>query len=104
MALPQLIDVETLFADPVFSGAQISPDGRKIAYLAPQHGRTNVWVRAIDQEHDDAVCVTHDKRRGIKAFGFTEDPRWLIYMQDTDGNEDWHLYRVDLDNPDGPAL
>ena len=104
MPLPDLIDVETFFADPVFSGAQISPDGPKIAYLAPQHGRTNVWVRGVDQEHDEAVCVTHDRRRGIKVFGFTNDPRWLMYIQDTDGNEDWHLYRVDLENPEAPAF
>jgi hypothetical protein len=104
MSLPELIDVETLFADPVFSNAAISPDGTRVAYLAPNYGRTNVWVRGIDQEHADAVCVTHDKRRGIKGFGFTDDPRWLIYIQDTDGNEDWHLYRVDLEHPDAPAV
>jgi dipeptidyl aminopeptidase/acylaminoacyl peptidase len=104
MALPPLIEVETLFADPVFSNATISPDGTRIAYLAPAYGRTNVWVRGVDQEHDDAVLVTHDKRRGIKGFGFTDDPRWLVYMQDTDGNEDWHIYRVDLENPSAEAL
>ena len=34
----------------------------------------------------------------------TDDPRWLLYLQDTDGNEEWHLYRVDLDDPDAPAV
>ena len=104
MALPELIDVETFFADPAFSGAQISPDGTRIAYLAPKHGRTNVWIRAVDEDHDRAVCVTQDRRRGVKSFGFAADPRWLLYMQDTDGNEDWHLYRVDLQNPEQPAV
>ncbi len=46
-SLPRLIELEELFADPVFSGASISPDGTRIAYLAPAHGRTNVWVRGI---------------------------------------------------------
>src|SRR3954462_14292906 len=91
MPLPRLIPIEELFADPVFSGASISSDGERIAYLAPRYGRTQVWVRGIDQEHDDAVCVTHDKRRGIKSYYWTDDPRWLLYLQDTDGNEDWHL-------------
>ncbi|QUH02090.1 S9 family peptidase [Saccharopolyspora erythraea] len=102
--LPKLIDVEEFFADPVFSGASISPDGTRIAYLAPKYGRTNVWVRGIDEEHEDAVCVTHDARRGIRTYYWTDDPRWLLYLQDTDGNEDWHLHRVDLDAPGEPAL
>jgi hypothetical protein len=63
-----------------------------------------VWVRGVDEEHEDAVCVTHDARRGITTCYWTDDPRWLLYLQDTDGNEDWHLYRVDLDAPDEPAV
>ncbi|HET7571240.1 MAG TPA: alpha/beta fold hydrolase [Gaiellaceae bacterium] len=101
---PRLIPVEELFADPLFSNARISPDGTRIAYVAPAHGRRNVWVRGIDEEHGDAVCVTHDAHRGVFAFQWTDDPRWLLYMQDTDGNEDWHLYRVDLEAPDAPPV
>ena len=103
-SLPKLIPAEEFFADPVFFGPSISPDGTKIAYLAPKYGRTNVWVRGLDQEHADAVCVTHDARRGINIYEWTDDPRWLLYLQDTDGNEDWHLYRVDLEAPDEPAV
>ncbi|TCN55897.1 dipeptidyl aminopeptidase/acylaminoacyl peptidase [Rhodococcus sp. SMB37] len=103
-SLPELIDVEDFFADPHFAGASISPDGTRLAYLAPKHGRRNVWVRGIHEDHDDAVCVTHDSRRGISTFHWTGDSRWLLYLQDTDGNEDWHLHRVDPDAPDVPAV
>ena len=48
---PALIDVEALFADPEFTSASISPDGTRIAYLAPHRGRRNVWVRGTDQDH-----------------------------------------------------
>ena len=104
MPLPRLIPIEELFADPVFSGASISSDGQRIAYLAPNYGRTQVWIRGVGEEHEDAVCVTHDKRRGIKSYFWTDDPRWLLYLQDTDGNEEWHLFRVDLENPDAAAV
>jgi acetyl esterase/lipase len=103
-SLPRLMDVEEFFADPEFAGATISPDGTKLAYLAPSQGRINVWVCGIDEEHVDAVCVTHDARRGIYKYFWTDDPRWLLYLQDTDGNEDWHLYRVDLEAPEEPAV
>lgn len=104
IARPRLIPLEEFFSDPEFSGASLSPDGTRIAYLAPEGGRRNVWVRGIDEEHADAVCVTHDTRRGVGRYHWTDDPRWLLYEQDTDGNEDWHLYRVDLDAPDEPAV
>lgn len=99
-----LIDVEALFADAEFSGAALSPDGTRIAYLAPHLGRRNVWVRGIDQTHADAVPVTHDARRGITTHHWSDDPRWLLYLQDTDGDEAWHLHRVDLDDPGAPAV
>jgi dipeptidyl aminopeptidase/acylaminoacyl peptidase len=101
---PALIDVEAFFADPEFASPSISADGTRIAYLAPHHGRRNVWIRGVDQTHDDAVPVTHDTRRGISTYYWTDDPRWLLYLQDTDGDEDWHLYRVDLEDPDSPAV
>lgn len=101
---PALIDLETFFADPQFANPSISPDGTRIAYLAPHRGRRNVWVRDIERTHDEAVPVTHDTRRGITTYHWTDDPRWLLYLQDTDGNEDWHLYRVDLDDPSAPAV
>ncbi|HEX7350619.1 S9 family peptidase [Brachybacterium sp.] len=101
---PRRLEAEELFADPAFASPLISPDGDRIAYLAPAHGRRNIWVRGIGQDHDDARCVTHDERRGISTFFFCEDPRWLLYLQDTDGNEDWHLFRVDLRSPGSPAV
>ena len=104
MPLPELIPLEMLLADPYFSNASISADGARLAYLAPRNGRTQVFVRGLDQGHDEAVCVTDDRRRGIKSYQWTDDPRWLLYRQDTDGNEDWHLFRVDLENPRSPAV
>lgn len=102
-ANPRRLEIEDLFSDPDFARPTISPDGTRLAYLAPAHGRRNVWVRDIDHDHDLARCVTHDSRRGISTYFFTEDSRWLLYLQDTDGDEDWHLFRVDLDDPDSPA-
>jgi dipeptidyl aminopeptidase/acylaminoacyl peptidase len=99
-----LLPLEEFFSDPAFARPLISPDGERLAYLAPAHGRRNVWVRGREQSHEDAVCVTHDSRRGITDFEWTEDSRWLLYQQDTDGNEDWHLFRADPEQPDAEAV
>src|SRR4051794_30111484 len=104
MSLPPLMKIEDLFADPTFAAARISPDGTRLAYLAPAHGRLNVWVRGIDEEHDQATLVTHSSHRGIGEFHWTDNPRYLCFLQDGNGDECWHIYRVDLENPDAAPL
>jgi dipeptidyl aminopeptidase/acylaminoacyl peptidase len=104
MTLPEIIPVEELFDSPVRAGASIAPDGTKIAYLAPWKNRLNVWVQTIDSDVDDSRCVTADDNRSVYIHQWTDDPRWLLYYQDGDGDENWHLYRVDLDDPGAPAV
>jgi dipeptidyl aminopeptidase/acylaminoacyl peptidase len=103
MALPDMISVEDFFAPPVQAGATISPDGTRIAYLAPWKNRLNVWVQPVDAD-DEGRCVTADETRSVLSFDWTDDPRWLLYLQDEGGDENWHIYRVDLDNPDSEAV
>ena len=100
MALPETISVEDFFSSPVRAGASISPDGTKIAYLAPWKNRLNIWVQSIDAESDDARRVTAEEHRSVQSFSWTDDPRWLLYQQDNGGDELFHIYRVDLDDPD----
>jgi dipeptidyl aminopeptidase/acylaminoacyl peptidase len=92
--LPPLIPRETLFGNPEKASPQISPDGKYLAYLAPKDGVLNVWVRTIGKT-DDRV-VTDDKKRGIRAYFWAEDNLNLLYIQDKDGDENWHLYAVDF--------
>jgi dipeptidyl aminopeptidase/acylaminoacyl peptidase len=92
--LPPLIPREVLFGNPEKAGPQISPDGRKLAYLAPQDGVLNVWVRTVGQE-DDRV-ITDDKKRGIRMFFWQGDSAHVLYMQDADGDENFHLYQTDV--------
>lgn len=100
--MPDIISVEDFFSPPDRTGAQISPDGTRIAYLAPWKNRLNVWVQDLDTE-DEARCVTADETRSVYIFQWTHDSRWLLYMQDDGGDENFHVYRIDLDNPDVPA-
>jgi dipeptidyl aminopeptidase/acylaminoacyl peptidase len=103
MALPDIITVEDFFSPPVRTAATISPDGTRITYLAPWKNRLNVWVQNVD---DDATarCVTADETRSVYIYRWTHDSRWLLYMQDNGGDENWHVYRIDLENPDTPAV
>ncbi|MCK0177431.1 S9 family peptidase [Mycolicibacterium sp. F2034L] len=104
MALPELISVEDLFNPPVRAAATISPDGTRIAFLAPWRNRLNVWIEDLDTENAEPRRITADENRSIMNFDWTDDPRWMIYLQDTDGDENWHIHRIDLDDPDAPAV
>lgn len=94
--MTQLIPREVLFGNPEKSAPMISPDGEKLAYLAPHEGVMNVWVRTVGQE-DDKV-VTQDKKRGIQMYFWAQDNKHIMYLQDIGGNENWRLYGVDLDS------
>ena len=103
MALPELISVEEFFSPPERTAARISPDGTKIAYLAPWKNRLNVWIQDLDGDNPPR-CVTADETRSVYIYQWTDDPRWLLYMQDNGGDENFHVYRIDLDNPGTAAV
>ena len=92
---PPLIPRQVLFGNPERASGEISPDGRWLGYVAPDEGVLNVFV--APREHpDQAKAVTHDRKRGIRAFSFSYDGKYVLYGQDEGGNENFHVYRVDL--------
>jgi dipeptidyl aminopeptidase/acylaminoacyl peptidase len=103
MTTREHIPVDDLFKPPTRAHATISPDGTRIAYLAPWRNRLNVWVHGVDSDAD-ARCVTADDARSVINYQWTDDPRWLLYTQDAGGDENWHVYRVDLDDSSAPAF
>jgi dipeptidyl aminopeptidase/acylaminoacyl peptidase len=92
---PSLIPRELLFGNPERSQATLSPDGEKMAWLAPDaRGVRQVWVRTLDI--DDERCMTNDQHRGISFYGWAWDSKTVLYGQDSDGDENFHLFAVDL--------
>lgn len=95
--LPPLIPREVLFGNPERMNPQISPDGRYLAYVRPDSSNVlQVWVRTIGREDDRAI--TRDPKRGIWNYLWTYDGHDLLYLQDSDGDENFHIYATDLSN------
>lgn len=91
----QLIPRNVLFGNPVKTSPHISPDGTRMAYLAPVNNVLNVWVGTIGKE--DYQPVTDDTVRGIRFYFWAQDNRHILYIQDVGGNENWRLYATNLE-------
>jgi dipeptidyl aminopeptidase/acylaminoacyl peptidase len=91
---PPLIDRELFFGDPEIAGAQISPDGAFIAFLKPFKGTRNVWVKKTADSFDKAKPITADTKRPISAYFWSRDGKYVLFVQDKAGDENYNVYAV----------
>src|SRR5678815_128566 len=98
---PPLIDRELFFGDPEIAGAQISPDGAFIAFIKPFKGTRNIWVKKTADPFSNAKPITADTKRPIPAYFWSRDGKYILFVQDKAGDENYNVYAV---NPsDSPA-
>lgn len=90
-----LIPRSVLFGNPDKIGAQISNDAQFISYVAPYNGVLNVYVAPIDHP-ESAKVITNDIKRGIDSYFWCYDNKHIVYLQDTDGDENWHIHVVNV--------
>lgn len=103
VSTPPLIARTALFGNPAYSQTRLSPDGKKLAWLAPKDGVLNIWSADIDNI-DGATPITSDTGRGIRFYSWARNNTHLLYMQDEGGDEDWHLFSVDMRSGDSLDL
>jgi len=95
--LPPVIPRAVLFGNPERADPEISPDGKQIAWLAPdKKGVVNVWVSSIDEK--GAHLVTNEALRPIQWYAWAGESRHILYLQDNAGDEIAHLFSADLTN------
>ena len=90
-----IIDREILFGNPIIAGGQISPDGEYISFIKPLDGMMNIWVKPLDGAFENAVPVTNDKNRPVTSYFWSRDSKYILYVQDKGGDENYHLYALD---------
>jgi dipeptidyl aminopeptidase/acylaminoacyl peptidase len=96
---PPLIDRSVLFGNPVRFQGRLSPDGTKMSFRAPLEGVMNLWV-GNRGDFDSVRPITNDTGRGIPAHFWALDSQHVLYTRDEGGDENWHLYSVDLASGD----
>ena len=94
-AVTDLIPRTVLFGNPERSSASISPDGQRLAYLAPVDGLMNLWVGDLGAAN--FAPVSGDRDRPIRQYFWAHDNRHLVYLQDIGGDENWRVHVIDLE-------
>jgi Tol biopolymer transport system component len=93
--LPPIIDRELIFGNPEIINAQVSPDGKYLAFLKPWNDTRNIWVKNTDEPFSAARLLTTEKKRPIPAYLWSRDAKYIIYVKDNDGDENFNVYAVD---------
>jgi len=93
--MPPIIDRELFFGDPEIVGAQISPDGKYIAFIKPFKGTRNIWVKRTEEAFEKAKPITADTKRPIPAYFWSRDGKYVLFVQDKGGDENFLVYAVD---------
>ena len=98
--LPELLPRQTFFGGQTKAAAKISPNGKYIAYLAPSpEGIFNVWIKTRGSSEKEADrMVTEDKTRGIDDYYWAYDNRHILFLKDSDGDENFHVYATDIES------
>jgi Tol biopolymer transport system component len=90
-----MISRAILFGNPSRGTTTISPNGQWLAWSANSDGVMNLWVSPRDNSTQPSQ-LTFDKRRGVSGHRWTRDSSRLLFSQDTDGDEYYRLYSVDV--------
>ncbi|MGA9723432.1 MAG: hypothetical protein WBQ86_13325 [Candidatus Binatus sp.] len=94
-SIPPLIPRRVLLGNPGGWQPTLSPDGMRIAYLAPNESDAlQIWVRTLGKSDDRCVSA---ERRSIQNYEWALDSKTIFYRQDNEGDENFHIYVIDLE-------
>ncbi|HEV8506112.1 MAG TPA: S9 family peptidase [Chitinophagaceae bacterium] len=93
-SLPPIIDRELFFGPPVIAGGQLSPDGKYMSFLKVYKGTMNVWVKDASAPFESAHPLTSDTLRPIRSYFWSRDGKYILYVQDKGGDENFNVYAV----------
>lgn len=88
--------VEDYFSRPMASSFRISPDGKYMSYMEKEVGSTKRHVYVKNIATGEVKRIIEEKSELIRGYGWVNEKR-LLYAMDKGGNENYHIYAVNLD-------
>jgi dipeptidyl aminopeptidase/acylaminoacyl peptidase len=92
---PPIIDRNLFYGEVSIAGAQISPDGHYLSFLKPYKGTRNIWVKGADEAFSAARPVSAEATRPIRSYFWSRDSKYILYVQDAGGDENFNVYAID---------
>jgi dipeptidyl aminopeptidase/acylaminoacyl peptidase len=63
--------------------------------VKPWKDTLNVWVKAVGEPFSAARLLTTESKRPIAGYFWTRDSKYILYVKDNDGDENYNVYAVD---------
>ena len=95
-----LIPRRALFDAPQRTWATISPDGTRLAFLAPVDGVQNVWLAPLDNLDAARPLTKVTDRDVMNKLVWPHDNRHVVFFREQGGDENWRAHRIDVDTGD----
>jgi len=87
--------VEDYFAKPKASTFRFSPDGKYMSYREKdENGKRHIYVKEVSS--GDTTRAIEEKEELVRGYAWLNNNR-LAYISDKGGDENYHVFAVDLD-------
>jgi dipeptidyl aminopeptidase/acylaminoacyl peptidase len=98
---PPLVPIGAFFANPKAAWEhRVSPDGARLAWVAMHNGRATLHFRRLEESVARTVETPRELRPpwgGSPSFWWNRDGKRVVFLMDRNGDENAHLYMVDLE-------
>ena len=95
-------EVEDYFAKPTSSSFKLSPNGKYMSFRKKDEKLKNhVYIKDITSGEEKRIIIEGEEL--IRGYSWANDDR-LIYVMDKGGNEDYHLFAVNVDGSNQKEL
>src|SRR6478609_1996948 len=91
----QPFTVEKLYMTHNIGDSSWSPDDKQVAFVTNISGRNNIWVVSAESGWPTQLTVSNQRQANI---AWSPKGRWIAYISDYDGNEQWDLFLVSVSN------
>ncbi len=94
--------VNDYFQKPNQSSFEFSPNGLYLSYKEKdENNKNHVYVK--NTETNEVIRIIKEDKNLVRAYGWANNSR-IVYIKDKGGDENYHLFAVDIDGENQKEL